>query len=209
MYKLYWTPDAGSLAPQIILEEAGAEYEICEIDLDAEEENSEEFLKVNPRGQIPALTLPDGTTITESAAIVLHVAENYPESNLLPPLGSSERATVYRWLMFAATNYYEGILRYFYPYYFTTEEAHQDSVKSSAVAYTNKARELIEDAIGDGPYLLGETYSVVDPYILMLSGWIEEEGSLFPEKPKLKHLCETVKQRPAVQRIWAANYPEG
>ena len=82
MYRLYWAPDTGSMAPQVILEEVGADYELVLLNYDAHEETEADFLALNPRGQIPALVLPDGTIITESAAMVLHIADAHPEANL-------------------------------------------------------------------------------------------------------------------------------
>ena len=69
MYKLYWSKGAGSMAPEVILEEVGAKYEKIEVDLAKDANRRAEFLAVNPLGQVPALVLPDGTLMTESAAI--------------------------------------------------------------------------------------------------------------------------------------------
>ncbi len=75
MYKLYWARASGAMVPQALFEEIGAKYEKIVIDLDQEENRTPEFLAVNPMGQIPVLVLPDGTLMTESAAMVLHIAD--------------------------------------------------------------------------------------------------------------------------------------
>ena len=209
MYKLYWAPETGAMAPQIILEEAGASYERVVLDYENGEETQAEFLAINPRGQIPALGLPDGSIITESAAIVLHLADSHPEFGLLPVPGSAERAQVYRWLFYALANLYETDLRLYYSDRYTTDAACAESVQHCARHYMDRSFNLLEEELGDGPYLLGERYSVIDPYLLMLAHWHEQPEILFARCPGLKLLCDTVRSRPAVQRIWSQHYPEG
>jgi len=209
MYKLYWAQETGAMAPQILLEEAGASYERVVLDYENGEETQAEYLAINPRGQIPALGLPDGSIMTESGAMVLHLADSYPEAGLLPVAGSAERAQVYRWLFYAVSNLYETDLRLYYSDRFTTESSCAESVKLSARHYMDQSFDLLEAELGDGPYLLGDQYSVIDPYMLMLAYWHEQPETLFVRCPKLGLLCDTVRSRPAVQRIWPQHYPEG
>ncbi len=207
MYTLYWAQETGALAPQILLEEVGADYQRVVLDLGKGEETKPEFLAINPRGQIPALALPDGLLLTESAAIMLQIADNHPDSRLLPPPGSAERAQVYRWLFYAVANIYEADLRLYYSERFTTDVSGADSVKKKARKDMDRAWELLEQELGDGPFLLGGQYSVIDPYLLMLANWHEQPQELLARCPKLKRLCDTVRQRPAVERIWSQHYP--
>ena len=132
MYTLYWARETGAMAPQIILEEAGASYERVVLDYEEGEETQTEYLAINPRGQIPALGLPDGSVMTESAAIVLHIAESHPEVGMLPMAGSVERAQVYRWLFYAVANLYETDLRLYYSDRYTADAACAESVEVSA-----------------------------------------------------------------------------
>jgi glutathione S-transferase len=207
VYKLYWAADSGALAPQIILEEIGAQYERCVVDLGRGEETAAAFLAINPRGQVPALALADGTILTESAAIALYLADSHAQAGLLPPAGSSERALLYRWLFYAAANLYEGVLRFYYSDRYTTLAAQAPQVRDSARDYIDHAWSLLEDALGEGPYFLGETYSVLDPYLLMLSNWHENRDALFARYPKLGRLCRAVRARAAVERIWPQHFP--
>ena len=92
MYKLYWSKGSGAVAPQVMLEESGVPYEKIVVDLDKEENRRAEFLALNPLGQVPVLALPDGTIMTESAAMVLEIGDRHPESGLIPGVGSAERA---------------------------------------------------------------------------------------------------------------------
>ncbi len=207
MYKLYWGQVTGAMAPQILLEEVGADYERVVLDMEKGEENDAAYLKINPRGQVPALILPDGSILTESAAMVLHIADSYPESGLLPLPGSTERAQVYRWLIYAVANIYEADLRLFYSERFATDADCVDSIKSRAREDIDVCWDLLEHVFDDGPFLLGKQYSVIDPYLLMLAQWHEQIETLLARCPKLKRLCDTVRQRPAVDRIWSQHYP--
>jgi glutathione S-transferase/GST-like protein len=209
MYRLFWAPNTGAFAPQIILEEVAADYELEVLDYDAHEETESDFLAVNPRGQIPALVLPDGTVITESAAMVLHIADAHPEKNLLPPLGSIRRARIYRWLFYAVANLYESYLRFNYSDRFADEASATALVKRTAQIDINQYWDLLEKDMQDnqskGPYLLGDQYSVIDPYLLMLIGWHESPEILLERCPNLARLFNAVCKRPSVRKVWVEN----
>jgi glutathione S-transferase len=209
MYKLYWAQETGAMAPQIILEEIGASYERIILDLGDGEELQPEYLAINPRGQIPALVLPDGSVLTETAATLLHLAGANPDAGLLPPEGSLERARVYRWLFYAASNIYESDLRLYYSDRYTSDIDCAEAVKLAAREYMDKSWDIFEAELGEGPFLLGNQYSVIDPYLLMLAYWHEAPEKLFARCPGLGRLCEAVRQRPAIERIWLQHYPEG
>lgn len=207
MYTLYWAQNSGALAPQILLEEVGAEYQRVVVDLEKGEETKPEFLAINPRGQIPALVLPDGSLLTESAAIMLQIVDSHPDSGLLPMPGSADRGQVYRWLFYAVANIYEADLRLYYSERFTTDASGADSVKKKGREDMDRAWELLEREMGGGPFMLGDQYSVIDPYLLMLVYWHEQPQELLARCPKLRRLCDAVRQRPAVERIWSQHYP--
>jgi len=209
MYHLYWAADTGAFAPQIILEEVAANYKLVLLNYDAHEETQADFLALNPRGQIPALMLPDGTVISESAAMVLHIADAHPEANLLPALGSIDRAKVYRWLFYAVANLYEACLRFSYNDRFVEGATAAALVKKTARLDIDQYWDLLEKDLqhnsSSGPYLLGNQYSVIDPYLLMLIGWHESPATLLKRCPNLAALFNAVRQRPAVSKIWDQN----
>lgn len=206
MYTLYWFPDTGAFAPQAVLEETGATYELRPIDTTKGEHRTATFLALNPRGQVPALRLPDGTVISESAAMVLHIADAYPAAGLLPPPGESARAQAYRWLFFCVANIYEADLRYYYADRYTDDAGGRDGVCAAAARHMRESFALIERALDPGPYLLGERYSVADVYLLMLAGWASTAEST-TACPRIEALCRRVRERPAIARIWSRNFP--
>ena len=205
MYKLFWSKSAGSLAPEVLFEEIGAKYEKVAVDLASEENRSAEFLAVNPLGQIPTLVLPDGTVMTESAAMVLHITDRHPEAKLAPPAGSSESARFLRWLVFMAATLYAADLRLFYADRFTTDASAVDGIAARARTDLDRYFAILEDALNPGPYLLGEGFSAVDIYLWMLASWHPDSAQLFADNPRIAKLVKLVEARPAVAKVKAAN----
>jgi glutathione S-transferase len=202
MYKLYWAQDSGAMAPQALLEEIGAEYEKLVIDFEKDEHRSDEFLSVNPMGQIPALVLPDGTLMTETAAILLQIVDLHPEAQLAPTAGSTERARFLRWLFFLASNLYPAILRIYYAQRYSTDPNAADGIKVSAEAELNHHFGIIDDALDPGPYLLGEMYSAVDIFLWMLIQWHPAPDRLFENAERIKRVAGLIQARPAIARTW-------
>src|ERR1700744_626534 len=97
-YKLYGDYGSGAFIAEAALAEAGAPYAFELVSLERNEQKAPEFLAINPSGKIPALRLPGGAIVTESAAILLPLADHFPPARLLPPQGGVARATAYRWL---------------------------------------------------------------------------------------------------------------
>src|SRR6267142_248192 len=167
-YKLYGRANAGSLAPQIVLEEIGAPYEM--IWVSKAPADVAVLRQVNPTGKIPALVLPDGTPVFESAAILIHLTQAHPAANLAPPAGSTAHARFLQWMLFLSSSVYESCLRTYYPERYSTRgPAAAAGVKQQAVADYARHLELIHSALS--PYVLGENLSAADSYLYMLAAW--------------------------------------
>ena len=205
MYKLFWAKSMGSMASEVLFEEIGAEYEKIAVDVENQENRSAEFLAVNPTGQIPALVLPDGTVMTESAAMVLHITDRHPEAKLAPPAGSPESARFQRWLVFMAATIYPAVQRLYYADRMTTDAAGTSGIEASARVGMDRSFGLVNDALDPGPYLLGETFSAVDVYLWMLAKWHPDTTQLFADNPRIAKLMDLVEARPAVAKVWAEN----
>ena len=207
MYVLHWSRGCGSFAPHAALNEVGASYELVEVDLDSNQEYTEEFLAINPRAQVPVLTLPDGTIMTESVAMMMHIADCHPGSGLMPDVGQSDRAIAYRWLVFGAVNLYEAGCRIADAHHYSENKSDFDGIRAKARHDLNQYWGMVAEAIGDGPYLLGQRYSVVDICLLMIAQWHPEPDALVGRYQNLGKLCDAVKNRPAVEAIWNLNFP--
>jgi glutathione S-transferase/GST-like protein len=202
MYRLYWARESGAMAPQALFEEIGVEYEKIVIDLDKGEHKSEEFLSVNPMGQIPALILPDGTLMTEAAAMLVQITDRHPEAKLAPPAGSVERARFLRWLFFLSSSVYPAVLRVYYSERFSTDPSAAEAIKAAAEADLDDQFGILDDALDPGPYLLGETFSAVDIMLWMLIQWHPEPTHLFEKAPRVGRIAGLVQERPAIARTW-------
>jgi glutathione S-transferase len=200
MYKVYGWKLTGSLATEAALKEAGADYEVIPVNIGEGEQHQEDYARINPRRQVPALALPDGSIMTEGAAILLHIADAYPKSRLAPKPGSSERAQHDRWLFFFAVNVYEGELRKLNPQNYVTSADCADAVKAAADIYVERHYRIFEDALGEGPYTFADTFTVLDIYVWMLAQWMPPEW-LAEECPKVNRLLETAKLRPKIAPI--------
>ena len=207
MYVLHWSRGCGSFAPHASLNEVGASYELVEVDLDSNQEYTKEFLAINPRAQVPVLTLPDGTIMTESAAMMLHIADSHPESDLMPDVGQTDRAIAYRWMLFSAVNLYEAGCRIEDTHHYSAKQSDYEGIRAKARQDLDQYWEMVAEAIGEGPYLLGQRYSVVDIYLLMIAQWHPEPDTLVERYSNLGKLFDSVKNRPALKAIWNMNFP--
>ena len=196
-YRLYGRRNAGSLAIQVALEELGAPYRIEWIPKEATA--VENYRRVNPEGRVPALVLPDGTLLTESAAILIHLAGSDARHRLAPAAGSSAHAHFLKWVVSLSANLYETALRYYCPDRYSTAPA--DAPRIQAQAAKDYERHLAAAAAALNPYLLGDSYSVADPYLYMLLGWYPGDmTALLARFPALKRHQELLKARAAVAR---------
>jgi glutathione S-transferase len=196
-YTLYGRRGAGSLAPQILLEEIGAPYEVVWISKSPAD--LEILRRVNPAAKIPSLVLPDGTAVAESAAILVHLTAAHPEAGMAPPAGSSQHALFLQWMVYLSANLYEAILRYYYAERYSTAGAGAaPAIKAQALADYAAHLERIHRELS--PYVLGAAYSAADPYLHMLAAWYPEaERPLAARLPKLAQHAELLRQRQATR----------
>ena len=196
-YRLYGRANAGSLAVQIVLEEIGAPYELIWVGRTAPE--LEALRRINPAGKVPALVLPDGTPVFESAAILIHLTHAHPTAGLAPVAGSTAHARFLQWMLFLSSNVYEAALRSYYPErYSTVGTAAAAQIKAQAVEDYARQLELIHGALS--PYVLGERLSA-DPYLHMLASWYPGDAAALNSRlPKLAQHAELLRRRPATRK---------
>ena len=197
MYKLYYQMGTGVVVVQAALEQCSIAYQKIVV----EDSKAADFLAINPMGAIPTLGLPDGSVMTESAAMVLHIADTHPQHQLMPPVGSSARAQAYRWLLFLASSGYGAALRRFHSEDNTTDAAGIEAVRAASIRDLHRYFQIIESAIETGPFLFGESYTIVDCYLWMLVAWQPETKEIYAANPKLAKLVEAVLDRPEVAKV--------
>jgi GST-like protein len=207
MYKLYGTTHTSTCAAKAALTEAGAPFEEVEITTRADQHMTEEYRQINPRQQVPSLMLPDSSIVTEGPAILLHIADAYPEAKLAPPPGTSERAQHDRWLIFLALNVNEAGQRMNYPERFTTEPNGEQAVEQAARASMDRHFSIFEEALVKEPYFFGDDFSMLDIYVWMLAHWPGGGAVWFEANcPKIVRLANTVKMRPKMAPIEEENF---
>jgi glutathione S-transferase len=205
-YKLYGRQGSGSFGVQAALEELAAPYE--RIWVGREAADIARFRAINPTGRVPALVLPDGTAMFESAAMLIHLALTHPQSALAPPPGSSRHAAFLQWMVFLSANAYEAVLRIYYSARYSTRgEADADVIRVQGTADFGAHLALISQGLG--PYVLGADYSFADLYLYMLASWYPgEKSELYAVLPKLEALVKLVSVRPAVAKVEADHAQE-
>lgn len=200
-YKLYGWSGSGSVAVQVALEECGVPYE--RIWVGKEPADIARYRKINPMGKVPALALPDGTVMFESAAMLIHLAAAHPEAQLAPQSGTSRHAQFLQWMVFLSANVYEAVLRLYYSdRYSSAGVAAADGIRDKANADYLSHLELITGSLN--PYVLGDHYSVADLYLYMLASWAPgEKSALYARLPALGMHAARLAARPAVVKVEA------
>lgn len=205
MLTLFAATGTGSIAPQAVLAYADAQYEIKWIDYDRKEHHEPEFLTINPRGQLPALQLEDGTNLTESCAIMLHLADCLPNARLIDEPGTVLRAQTYRWMVFLATNVYEDFLRMRYPHNYTADSTAEAAVSASGAASMDRSWGILNDALDDSRFLVGSSVTIADIYLAMLLSWHPDRTQLSLTRPNLVPAARNTLAYPTIKRVFDDN----
>lgn len=199
MMKLYFSPGACSMASHIGIEETGAPYEERPTLLPKGEHKTPEYLKVNPRGKVPALDV-DGHVITENTAILTYLARRFPEKKLLPadPIQEAHAIGAMAWFSNIVHPSYQ---RYMRPERFAEGEAAQATVKETGrKSFWDNVSE-IDSLLGASPWMIGGQFSVADGYALVFYGW--GVRSQFPMNELARYTAwkDRMLERPAVRKV--------
>jgi len=206
--QLHYYPSTAAMIPHIVLEELGVPYERVLVDRSQNRHKEPAYLRLNPNGLIPVLT--DGDLVLyETAAIVLHLCDTHPQARLAPDMGTAARAHFYKWLMWCTNTLQATLIVYFYPERWVLE-GHADGASQVQQKAVEKIAGLLDqlDALAashGGPWILGREYSALDAYVFTLCRWTRNfKGSKARDLPNLGPYLQRVAQRPAVQRVFAA-----
>jgi glutathione S-transferase len=210
MLQLHYFPGNASLIAHIVLEEIGAPFALKLVDRAHNEHKSAAYLALNPNGLIPVL-VDDSTVgarplvLYETAAIVLHLADTHPAAGLLPSLGTPERALAYKWLAWLANTVQAALMLYFYPERWADDEAGAVILEAHAEAKVVAMLDQLDAELARhaGPWLLGDDFSLVDPYAFVLCRWTRGFGRPARDLPHVAPWLDRVLARPAVQRAFA------
>jgi glutathione S-transferase len=199
-FTLYGRPGSGSLAVQVALEQIGVPYE--RVWVSAEPAEVARYKELNPTGRVPALALPDGTLMFESAAILIHLALLNPDAKLAPQPGTTRHAAFLQWMCFLSANVYEAVLRIYYSARYSPRgEADANIIREQGTADLVNHIALITRSLN--PYVLGADFSIADVYLYMLASWHPDRVQLDARLPALAAHSAKVAARPAVVKVEA------
>jgi glutathione S-transferase len=191
--KLYYTPGACSLSPHIVLLEAGLPYDLVKVDLRAKKlENGDDYLKVNPKGQVPALALDGGELVTEGPVIVQMIADKAPGKNLAPARDSTERYKLQEWLNYITAELHKSMGPLFSPML-------SDDAKAFFKDRAMGKFKYIDGKLAGHDYLMGKQFTVADAYLFVMLSWADAMKFDLSGLPNLLAYKARVAARPKVR----------
>ncbi|GKX61698.1 Glutathione S-transferase GST-6.0 [Pragia fontium] len=190
--KLFYKPGACSLSPHIILNEAGLNYSVEKVDLVTKKtEHGDDFLQINPKGQVPTLQLDDGSILTEGVAIVQYLAHKVPAKHLIPAVGTPEYYHAIEWLNYISTELHKGFSPLFTP---QTPEEYKKIAKERLL----KQFTYVDSVLQKHQFILGSTFSVADAYLFTVTNWAAVVKLDLSHLSALAAYMKRIADRPAV-----------
>jgi glutathione S-transferase len=190
--KLYYSPGACSQAPHILLHETGLGHDAVRVDLKSHTlEDGSSYFDVNPKGSVPALQFDNGDVLTENAVILQYLVDR-AASDVLPPLGDFRRYRVLEMVNFITTELHKR-------FGFLFGDA-SDETKQFVTTQLRKKLDYIDQRLGKGPFLFGETLTLPDSYLFVITGWAEKMIGL-DQWPHLAAFRERMMRRPSVRNV--------
>ena len=202
--KLYYSPGACSLAAHIALEEVGERFQLSRVDLAAGQQDSAEYLRINPKARVP--TLSDGDwVLTEAPAILRYIAARHPAAGLWP-WDVREDARCAEWLNWLSSTLHVAFAHLRRAARYATEPRAIEDVAATAKKTCRELWQTVDGKMGAGPWAIGERYSVADPYLLVFWTWGRGPALAFDMAQDFPHWTEHARRlaaRPAVRRAFA------
>jgi glutathione S-transferase len=202
MLKLFYSPGTCALASRIALEDAGADYEIVRVDFSKQEQRSPEYLKINPKGRVPSLATDKGV-LTETPAILVYIAQTFPEAGLAPLDDPYAFAEMQAFNTYIASTVHVNHAHGRRGARWANDQSSFEDMKSKVPETMASAMELIEFGMLEGPWVMGETYTVADPYLFTMSRWLEGDGVDINTLPRIKDHMERMSTLESVKRALA------
>jgi glutathione S-transferase len=203
MIKLYYAVNTCSLASHIALEETGATYTTVRINFANNEQRGAEYLAVNPKGRVPAMVTDRGI-LTETPAMLAYIAQSFPEARLAPLDDPFAFAQVQAFNSYLCSTVHVAHAHRMRGQRWADDPAAIAAMQRKVPQSVGACFELIEHDMLKGPWVMGEAYTVCDPYLFTLAGWLEGDGVDLPKLPRVMDHHRRMSERPAVQRAVAA-----
>ncbi|MEZ5926279.1 MAG: glutathione S-transferase N-terminal domain-containing protein [Hyphomicrobiaceae bacterium] len=199
---LYFTPGTCALATHIVLEEAGADYELVKIDFGTTEQRSPAFLALNPKGRVPALVTEHGV-LTETPALLIFVAQSYPGARLAPLDNPYALAKIQAFNSYLCSTVHVAHAHGMRGYRWADDPAAIAEMKRKVPESLGATYEPIEHGLLEGPWVAGDRYTIADAYLFTIAQWLEDDGVDPRRFPRILEHRRRVAERPAVKRALA------
>ncbi|HEV7823127.1 MAG TPA: glutathione S-transferase family protein [Burkholderiales bacterium] len=198
--KLYYWLGSCALASHIALEDAGADYTAVRLDPKANQQNSPDYLAINPKGRVPALVTDRGV-VTESLAILAFVAQSFPEAKLAPLDDPFAFAEVQSFNSYICSTVHVAHAHGGRGSRWADEESSFADMKRKVPITMAACFNVIERNMLRGPWVMGDTYTICDPYLFTISKWLERDGVDIADFPKAKAHFQRMLERPSVAKV--------
>jgi glutathione S-transferase len=202
MLKLYYAPGTCALASHITLEEAGAAYTTERLDFKSNQQNSPEYLKLNPKGRVPALVTDRGI-LTETPAVLAFIAQSFPKAKLAPLDDAYAFAQVQAFNSYLCSTVHVAHAHKMRGYRWASDETSFADMKRMIPKTVGASFALIERDMLKGPWVMGEQYTICDPYLYTLGLWLEGDGVDLSTLPNVIAHRNRMAERPAVRKVMA------
>jgi glutathione S-transferase len=202
MLKLYFAPGTCALASHIALAEAAAPYTTEKIDFKTNQQNSPEYLGINPKGRVPSLVTDRGV-LTETPAMLAFIAQSFPQAKLAPFEDAFALAQVQAFNSYLCSTVHVAHAHKGRGYRWATDEASFADMKRMVPKSVGASFALIERNMLRGPWVMGQTYTVCDPYLFTIAQWLEGDSVDLAALPKVADHRKRMAERPAVRKALA------
>lgn len=199
MLTLFYAPQTCSLATHVTLAEVGAPYALRRVDFGRSEQTSPDYLALNPKGRVPALVTERGV-LTETPAMLVFLAQSFPEARLAPLDDAYAFAEIQAFNSYLCSTLHVAHAHRTRGRRWADDEAAIEAMKRKVPESVGGCFELVERTMFRGPWVMGEHFTICDPYLFTLAGWMESDGVDPARFPKLAAHRERMLARPAVAR---------
>lgn len=208
VFTLYGAAESGSVPVEATLRLIGLDYRLVEAAAWEGEAERAKVAAVNPMRQVPALVTPQGEVVTESAAILIWLADSHPEARLSPALDDPRRAQFLRWMSFIPASIYSMFWVRDAPSRLAGDDpAAQAEIQRRTAERIAECWRIMDGQVAPGRFLLGEEMTVLDLYVAVASRWTPRRRRFYVEAPRMAEVVRRVDALPQLQTLWAERLP--
>jgi len=200
----FYAPKACSFASHLALEHVGAEFEAHRLDFSKNQQRDDEYLAMNPKGRVP-VPMTDQGLLTENIAILAFIAQSFPEANLAPVNDPFQFARVQAFNSYLSSTVHVAHAHNYRGYrWVDADDTHSiEAMKAKVPSSMRECFELIENTMIEGPWVMGENYTICDMYLFTICQWLEGDGVDINLFPKVANIFQLMNEDEVVKRVKA------